>query len=479
MKNSNYNTGKPKTKWIPLPCDGVEDPVESEFLPMTFDEDICKKLPPIFQEVIQQYKDKNQQDVAMSSLLTLLSSILPNVYVIHGNSKHALNLSLFIIANAGSGKGVMVKTQKLFLQIEVYINEKNKLELQEWQEASKDASENGGTPPAKPQPKSLYCPANSSYAAFLEELVVNDGRLTIFESEADTLTGTLRQDWSAGYSEGLRQSFHHEPIKCKRKGKEQIVISFPCISILFSGTPNQFFKLIPNAENGLMSRILFYYFKGSIEWDDTIFASESWQTVEEKNSKIGLVLLELFKYVENKEQVIFIWEKIHQEKLNKYFSSELTRYDKFVGTESNAIIKRLGLIASRIAATISTVRSFQELGSIPNIITSTDDDLEIAMHFISAFTEHSITMLDKIAKPSLAPITDSGKTCRMTKLYDKLPGNFQRYKAINIGVELGFAERTTDHYLKKLVEKKLLNKSNLVMGEYDKPDHVYTDADLE
>ena len=81
-----------------------------------------------------------------------------------------------------------------------------------------------------------------------------------FESEADTLGVMMDKEW-ANFSDSLRKAFHHETISYLRKtNNEHIQIENPRLSILLSGTKSQLHKLIPDVENGLLSRFIFYIY---------------------------------------------------------------------------------------------------------------------------------------------------------------------------------------------------------------------------
>ena len=85
----------------------------------------------------------------------------------------------------------------------------------------------------------LIIPANSSASSFLNILNDNEGRGLLFETEGDTLSQTLRSDYG-NYSDVLRKAFHHEQVnQSRRKDREFVDISEPCVSVALAGTPEQ------------------------------------------------------------------------------------------------------------------------------------------------------------------------------------------------------------------------------------------------
>ena len=64
----------------------------------------------------------------------------------------------------------------------------------------------------------------------------------------------MKSDYG-NYSDVLRKAFHHELVSLsRRKDREYCEVSNPRVSVALAGTPEQVRKLIPDAENGLMSR---------------------------------------------------------------------------------------------------------------------------------------------------------------------------------------------------------------------------------
>ena len=87
----------------------------------------------------------------------------------------------------------------------------------------------------------------------------NDGIGLLFETEGDTLSQTLKSE-HGNYSDLLRKAFHHEMISMsRRKDREYVEIDNPRLSVVLAGTPEQVRRLIPDAENGLLSRFIFYF----------------------------------------------------------------------------------------------------------------------------------------------------------------------------------------------------------------------------
>lgn len=119
----------------------------------------------------------------------------------------------------------------------------------------------GKEKPGEPKHRMFFIPANSSSSAFIQALSENDFTGVIFETEADTLANTFKQKWG-NFSDVLRKAFHHESATLfRRKDNEFIDVRNPHIAIALSGTPRQVHRMMPDTENGLFSRFLYYAFE--------------------------------------------------------------------------------------------------------------------------------------------------------------------------------------------------------------------------
>ena len=81
----------------------------------------------------------------------------------------------------------------------------------------------------------------------------------MFETEGDTITRMFKSDFG-NYSEFFRCTFQNETDRAKSRvtDSEFIEIVKPILSVVLAGTPQQINNLIPDAENGLFSRFMFY-----------------------------------------------------------------------------------------------------------------------------------------------------------------------------------------------------------------------------
>lgn len=248
----NYQNGK-TAKWVKP---------ENE-LPH-FPEEIFEALPPFLQKVVGNAISAEDRDVILFGAIGCLSVCFYNVCGVYDERVVYSNLYLFVVADAGMGKGALSLCRELVAPINQCLHEQTaqnmieyKRELTEYQKCKGKNPE--AVEPIAPQQKTLIIPANSSSSSLISILHDNDGIGLLFETEGDTLSQTLKSE-HGNYSDLLRKAFHHEPISMsRRKDREYLEIDSPRLSVVLAGTPEQVSHLIPDAENGLLSRFIFYF----------------------------------------------------------------------------------------------------------------------------------------------------------------------------------------------------------------------------
>ena len=225
--------------------------------------EIYSNLPEILRESADLFQDSLEKDVFLIGAIAVLSGCLPNIQGIYFDEPCTAHLFAFITAPAGSGKGKM-KWSKYFGQaIHDHLTEQYRIEraayeseLERYNNLTK-AQRQGVERPEQPPRKMFFIPANSSSSAFIQALSDNNFNGVIFETEADTLADTFKQEWG-NFSDVLRKAFHHESTSMfRRKDNEFIEIRDPHIAIALSGTPKQVHNIMPDFENGLFSRFLY------------------------------------------------------------------------------------------------------------------------------------------------------------------------------------------------------------------------------
>ena len=238
-----------------------------------FSHSIRSNLPSIMQRIVEDSYSDVDADILILGSLIVFSACIPNVYGVYDRREVFANLFLFVTARASAGKGRLSLCRHLAAPLHQALHDKHKKLLKKYEaaQAAYVVSRKKGiaVPPKEPPFLTLFLPANSTATVVYQTLAQNDGVGLLFETEGDTLANAFNSDLG-NYSDGFRKAFHHETISyLRKKDHEYVEIVKPKFSAVLSGTPQQVFNLIPDAENGLFSRFIFYVMETELVWHNT------------------------------------------------------------------------------------------------------------------------------------------------------------------------------------------------------------------
>ena len=471
-----------------------EDPVKEGLIFNTpqLPTSIYSQLPEILRDSCRLFEEGIEQDVFLISSLTVLSGCFPNIEGTYFDESYSAHLFTFITAPAGSGKGKMNWAKYFGMGIHNHLTEQSDRErkayernLERYYNLTK-AQKLKVEKPEEPPLGMFFLPGNSSSAAFIQALADNDFRAVIFETEADTLAKTLKQEWG-NFSDVLRKGFHHESTSISRK-KDNVCIEIknPHIAVCLGGTPNQVHHLMPDVENGLFSRFLFYAFEDHSEFKNPFISHCAVNYVEFLTEK-GNQIFELYNQLNQLDQPIQF--KLTAEQGHKFtalFGAMLTRNELLIGRDFNANIKRLGLITFRIAMILTSLRLLEndapqlvtpghllsnplpdsspeqvtwshQLRSHPlspdNTLICSDRDYETAIIIAATLEKHAIAVYQNMPGTGL-------KGMSLT-FFEKLPQQFDRQGYLKVALELGIQPKTAEKYIAQFKPSLLNHEHNL------------------
>lgn len=421
----------------------------------TIPNEVYELLPELLKKLTYEFIEPRERDIILLSSLVVLSSSFNSVRGLYDEQWVHPNLYCFIVAPPASNKGVMKFSKNLGNNIQerlisTHTELLNQYEIEKlnWFKKAKQNSPSFSDPiPERPKLPLFYIPGNTSSTAMYDRLNDSNGTGIIFETEADVLSGSIKQDWG-NFSHFLRSAYHHETVSYLRVSENRnICINNPRLSILLSGTPNQVPKLISSGEDGLMSRFLFYCFESEQIWKDVkskikkidkdeLFTNIGYQ-IEAYNSILNI---QKFKFDYTEEQ-----DKWHF----KYFSKKLEHIKD--NSDYVSILNRLGLMTFKISMVLSVLRNGSRLDDITEL-TCSNEDFKAALLIINTLWHHSLLM------HSLLPNQNEGNS-KQFLFFEKLPKGeeFPRKLANEIGGKIGVSERTVSNYIEALKKQNMLN----------------------
>lgn len=427
---------------------GMMEIAAPESMP-TFSRELYGHLPGLLDEVARNARSDEDADVLILGALVTWSACLVKVYGVYDNKKVYPNLFLYVTAPASAGKGRLSLCRRLAQPIHDQLRQLYRDDMDEYrvQKARFDQAKKKNPdlePPEEPPLRMLIIPANSSSTSVYQILSDNGGGGLMFETEGDTLANVFASDYG-NYSDGFRKAFHHEPISyTRRKDREFVELLRPRLSAVLSGTPRQISALIPDAENGLFSRFIFYYLNFRLEWID-VFARTSNTTLEEIFDDIGYGFLELYQRLEMQPELEFSLTPGQQSAFHDYYRSTQEQYYYLFGEDIIGSVRRLGLITFRLAMVLSALR-LHDTGEVVTTLICDDEDFRSAMAIARALIRHTVRVYRELSSADLGkPAAE--RSDRQQQFLSSLPATFSTQAFLQLAGRLGITQPTAERYI--------------------------------
>lgn len=422
-------------------------------------------LPKLLKTICSYANSPSDYDLLLLGSLICFSACLPNICGVYARRISYANLFGFIISFASGGKGRLTLCKNLIMPIHNRMMEEYERKYRQYMRelnasGKKPITEEGDSLEA-PALKVLLIPANNSASGVYRQLHDNNGSGLIFESEGDTLSQAFHSDFG-DFSDGLRKAFHHEQISYnRRKNNEYIQVNEPRLSLLLSGTPLQVLSLIPNIENGLFSRFIFYHLDAEIKWNN-VFDGD---TLDDVFLDLGKDFLKLYDRLNKlKHPISFHFSEEQNDEFNLMFEKLQTEYFETFGNGILATVRRKGLITFRIAMILSALRLRDE-ETLPTQICCSDEDFKSATTIARLLLTHDISLINRFPKIlTYTPILF--KVQKQQLLYESIPHEFDKQEWNRCVKDLYINIKTAERYLKAWCEKGIL--THVKQGYYQK-----------
>jgi hypothetical protein len=434
---------------------------DEEQLP-TIPATVFDTLPEFLQKTVSIGTSPEEKDILLLSSIVAISACFPKLFGIYDGKKVFSNLYLFITAQASAGKGRIEHCKQLVMPIhKLYREQTRQLKLQhsvrlmEYNE--KKGKDYTVEKPQEPPEKMLLLPANNSATGLFQLMFDSGGRGLIFETEGDTLSQALKTDYG-NYSDGFRKAFHHEMISYyRRTNRENVEIEKPCLSTLLSGTPKQVATLIPDAENGLFSRFMFYYMNIKVAWKD-VFSFSNQNGLDEYYNELGAVFFRFYQTLEASPEIQFGLTVDQQKQFNLFFQQVQETYITLKGLDYMATVRRLGLIGFRVCMILSVLR-IMESGEQTCTLVCEERDFQSAIAIIKVLVKHAAKVYSELPEAIQLPKRKNQKE----KFIEALPKEFNRQDYLKVAAKMNIPFKTAEFYISEFCKKNMLH--------HEKKDH--------
>lgn len=418
-------------------------------------------MPSILRDCGRHLRTEQEKNLYYLSMIVACSALLTRIRGTYHRRTAYLNMIMFGIAPPGSNKSVAMSPRIALQKIHDELIKESSFKMSVYKQQLSMASKSKSNFPERPPIRLLFVLGNVTSSKLIQHLSDNQPyvpTLTI-ESEIDTIAQSVRSE-HGGHSDILRNVFHNEAVNYSRKGGDEFLeVKTPKLAMIVTGTPEQNKRFIGTAENGLFSRILYYYFSGGSGWDDVSPKNDE-VNFQDLLSEASDEFLKLWKFY-NQRDVTFNLTNCQWDKLNELFGCELERVapDEY----AQGVVKRHGLILFKMAAVLTALRMY-ELNNSDNYIECLDKDFEIAKELTLQSMDHSMEILEQLPSSPKPIHRNKGKK---EEFYNRLSQRFSRGEAILAGQSLKVSPRTLDRWLNHFVSSRKLTMEDY--GFYSKP----------
>ena len=404
-------------KTISLNCEEQENLRIVEHLNVT-------NLPEPMQRMLSLAATPEEQDIVLMSTLTAASACVPNLYFRYGptGKRYYANLQCFILAAAASGKGIANQALEMVRVID--------------------------------EQYPLLISGDSTLAAWYKALIEQNGCGYMHESEGSVITDIWRSS-AANYNTALRKAAEHEPISRNRCNGASEIPS-PRLSMLLTGTFNQYRALVPSVENGYFSRLLTVVIRGTHPFDKRYVSSTA--TNSSIPTQVGRQLLRQYESLMQNGEQEWTLTDAQKERLGEHLETEYTTLISLLGDNFHSAIIRMAIQIERIAMILSALRG--------NLSVCSDEDYETAELIGNRLLLHMAAAYRMINGDEQELVPDIKPLDQRKVLFEQLKAEYNHKDLAHEAGLQGISKRTAERWNLSWIEDGLIVKTS--HGEYKK-----------
>ena len=387
-----------------------------------------QSLPEPLQQMLSLAATPEEQDILLMATLTAVSACVPNLYFRYGptGKKYFANLQCFILAASASGKGIANQALEMVRVVD--------------------------------EQYPLLISGDSTLAAWFNALEEQNGCGYMYESEGSVITDIWRSS-SANYNTALRKAAEHEPVSRNRcYGSAEI--GCPRLSMLLTGTYNQYRHLVPSVENGYFSRLLALCIRETHPFNRRYVSAKATQSSIPQ--QVGRQLLRLYESLLSAGDHEWSLTDAQKNRLGEHLETEYATLISLLGENFHSAVVRMAVQVERIAMILSALRLASSQWPMANgqqPITCSDTDYATAelignkllLHMASAF--RMIEGDKQTLVPEIKPL-DQRKV-----LFEQLPNEFETKTLLSEaraqGIHRATAFRWSDNWMQQGMITKL------------------------
>jgi len=178
------------------------------------------------------------------------------------------------------------------------------------------------------------------------------------------------------------------------------------------------------------------------EWIN-VFAGTGEQSLDDYFEQLGKEFYTFYNLLKTIKPLSFTLTTMQQTEFNIFFNEIQTKMHFVLGDEYLASVRRLGLIAYRIAMILTTLRRMDN-GKTSGTLVCSDTDFKTAMSIVNVLIEHATFVFSQL--PAERMYVGKGKSNKQLFL-DALPKEFNRKGYLEVTAKMGLNPKTAEKYL--------------------------------
>ncbi len=311
----------------------------------------------------------------------------------------------------------------------------------------------------RPEPvrkKTLIVPADVSRTQLIQRMSCSPDGIILNVSEMDTLRTAMGAEYGR-FDDLMRACFHHEMFGSDFKGdKQQYMVYCPKLAFCASGTPSQFYKLCPSAENGAYSRYLIYMAEQETEFR-LMSPSGSRRTRNEVFLDLSGKVLEMYRFLKESPTEVKLTADQWDWHLSHYQGVlQNVQLEESEGPVS--VVLRHGLNTARLAMIFTALRKFDERWAFHEM-TCSEEDFRRAMAVIEVLLHHSLTLSTTLRKEVGSPI-EMRHYFRVLEALETLPAKFRYTDLMDALRSSGISISTAKRIRFRLLDMQIIEQED-------------------
>jgi hypothetical protein len=407
---------------------------------------VFQRLPASLSKITAALSSGHERDLFLTGAMPVLASMMPQTRLKYGGHWQSLNTYVAVVAPASAGKRALRLAETLGTTLDERLSLESEAAYREWQQGQ-DPDAKSGDP--RPPWLRIFAAADTS-AAKINESLKDTPWQCVFETEAKTLGRALNQEWGS-FRHVLLKGFHNEPISVDRKYAPPLRVYHPHPSLCLSGTPGSFEGVITDTEDGLFSRMCFYFFETPPVFIPQ-FQTDFEKSRDEAIQHVAQTVPSMFHILRDRAEPLYINIEDAERNIINEAGKKAMRHVVASGADLNltANVKRAALVAFRFAAVMTVFDRHMNgtnLGS-PKSLVVRPEYVKTGVQMAFTYLEHAVRLADAM-KQGLERFAGD-----RDRFFAALPtGEIRSKRAVRIAIQdLHIPERSARRYLRQYVE---------------------------